>query len=580
MHSPFKNGTAVSKQQRVIQVAGTCKKTVIEPQFHQIVFSEIYFSTLDIHVLTRTTQTVIKSKPAKTPVKETSLRDYFRPAKVEQSRNSSKDVSDETQDDILDVKLINVVLKYVQSIIFNYIYLSRFYNTQSEPPCSSFCLASDFLSCFPQMSGALSSDTTMSELIKNQESGLDLMANIKGIIESKEITTDAARDVFTRCDSIAQSSTEDVFELLSSQTFQKKNESRKMFAIEKMQKMVQFTKDENEEAIITRPTSLPPSSTNEQYISPWPKRLDDITLIKINTDSVAEHLIQDAGESANSEGVELIVFVHGILGHANDLRFYRNEMLQHLYNMQEIYSLPICLFSKCNQENTFDHLVTMGNNLAKEIVDFINDEQLVVKSVSFVCHSMGGIIARIAIRSDLLQPYREIFNSFTTLATPHLSLLLNNHQLMSSALSLYQSIYSSECIDQLFLRDHTDKRQCLLYHLAKDTTISYFKQIHLFASPQDQYVHFEGALVVPLASSKDYTLFEATDRTIYREMYRYWQSNVKRVSRYQVYFHDIEKAKLAWGVAYDPLGRQAHISIVSDPKALYLCLLQSDQLSV
>ena len=137
----------------------------------------------------------------------------------------------------------------------------------------------------------------------------------------------------------------------------------------------------------------------------------------------------------------------------------------------------------------------MGSNLAKEIVDFIQTEKLKLDKLSFVCHSMGGLIARVAIMNDLLLPYRHTFHKFTTLATPHLSLLVHNNQIISSAISLYQSITTSACLDQLYLRDHLDKRQCLLYKLSLDPTLSFFNHVFLFASKEDRYVHFEGALV-------------------------------------------------------------------------------------
>lgn len=298
-------------------------------------------------------------------------------------------------------------------------------------------------------------------------------------------------------------------------------------------------------------------------------------LIKIKS-PLNKHKLLTA-DSCNYDGLpglHLIVFVHGLLGHANDLRQIRANIAQYLYNDKSCAADYIYLFSKSNQSNTFDHLITMGNNLAKEVVVYmaqVGYEK--IAHISFVSHSLGGLITRVAIRHDLLQPFKSLFHTLVTLGTPHTSQALNKHVVMSSALSLYQTIYNADCIKQLYLLDHTDKRECLLYRLSQDPNLKAFKRVHVVGSAQDLYVHFEGAMLSPLCRYKDYSSDLDTQlQPIYREMQQNIVSNCRDLSRYQVHFEEIDQAKQEWGLAADPLGRTAHIALVTNENAIHLVL--------
>jgi triacylglycerol esterase/lipase EstA (alpha/beta hydrolase family) len=133
-----------------------------------------------------------------------------------------------------------------------------------------------------------------------------------------------------------------------------------------------------------------------------------------------------------SKGVHLFVFVHGFLGNAYDLRRYRNQLLHYLnelglHDVQHSY-----LISTFNERDTMSHMSTLGNNLANEIWQHIFEYNLegTVEKISFICHSMGGLIARMAMRNEILNPYKILFHSYTSFASPHCSLLLHSHSVL------------------------------------------------------------------------------------------------------------------------------------------------------
>lgn len=131
----------------------------------------------------------------------------------------------------------------------------------------------------------------------------------------------------------------------------------------------------------------------------------------------------------NEEGVHLYIYVHGFMGSPNDFRVYRNQMKyfhsllfdEHGYlNNPSLSDQPQSaplktdhLLSESNHEKTDKiDIVEMGGNLALEISSFISDNQLKIAKLSFICHSLGGLIARSALAHDIIQRYPlELFVS-------------------------------------------------------------------------------------------------------------------------------------------------------------------------
>ena len=85
---------------------------------------------------------------------------------------------------------------------------------------------------------------------------------------------------------------------------------------------------------------------------------------------------------------------------------------------------PKCLVhcSKANENNTLCSIKEMGENLAEEVIEYI--EQWCYGSLdrlSFIGHSLGGIIIRAAL--PYLKDYKDKMYSYMSLSAPHLGFL-------------------------------------------------------------------------------------------------------------------------------------------------------------
>ncbi|KAJ3313126.1 hypothetical protein HDV04_002443 [Boothiomyces sp. JEL0838] len=128
--------------------------------------------------------------------------------------------------------------------------------------------------------------------------------------------------------------------------------------------------------------------------------------------------------------VHVIVFVHGFLGCSEDFRQFRNQYLHLLINNGMLDHRIIFYFSKANEKRSYLNLPTMGRRLAEEVDDYLQTSCQAVTKLSFYCHSLGGLIARFALRNKRLCPYQQLFHQFVTYATPHCSLNLHEHFLL------------------------------------------------------------------------------------------------------------------------------------------------------
>lgn len=131
--------------------------------------------------------------------------------------------------------------------------------------------------------------------------------------------------------------------------------------------------------------------------------------------------------SADSESSadHLVVMVHGILGSTSDWQYGANQFVK---------ALPEKVIVHCSERNmhglTLDGIDVMGERLAEEVVEVIS-RRPGLKKISFIAHSLGGLVARYAI-GRLYKPRDgdgassagtisdlEPMN-FITVATPHL----------------------------------------------------------------------------------------------------------------------------------------------------------------
>eukprot|EP00268_Persea_americana_P064650 TRINITY_DN8538_c0_g1_i4.p1 TRINITY_DN8538_c0_g1~~TRINITY_DN8538_c0_g1_i4.p1 ORF type:complete len:418 (+),score=81.11 TRINITY_DN8538_c0_g1_i4:301-1554(+) len=96
-----------------------------------------------------------------------------------------------------------------------------------------------------------------------------------------------------------------------------------------------------------------------------------------------------AGERRNP--THLVVFIHGIIGSPSDWRFAAKQFVKRFPEDVLVHC------SKCNSSTlTFDGVDVMGERLAQEVISVIKHRPELQK-ISFVGHSLGGLIARYTI---------------------------------------------------------------------------------------------------------------------------------------------------------------------------------------
>ena len=127
----------------------------------------------------------------------------------------------------------------------------------------------------------------------------------------------------------------------------------------------------------------------------------------------------------NTLGLHLIVLVHGFQGNSNDMRLIKNEIA--LIN-------PSCVFlsSVANQDDTEIDFVEMGKKLADEVKAYIKEwtEGLIFKKLSFIGHSIGGVIIRSALPH--LEEFKNKFWMFISLSSPHLGYAFSESKIINA----------------------------------------------------------------------------------------------------------------------------------------------------
>ncbi|KAL3834680.1 hypothetical protein ACJIZ3_009416 [Penstemon smallii] len=201
-------------------------------------------------------------------------------------------------------------------------------------------------------------------------------------------------------------------------------------------------------------------------------------------------------ESEFSSADHLVVMVHGILGSSSDWKFGAEQFVKRL---------PDKVFVHCSERNmatlTLDGVDVMGERLAEEVLEVIKRKPG-LRKISFVAHSLGGLVARYAIGKLYIPSKRESGEevstntcdqeskgtiaglepvNFITVATPHLGsrgnkqvpLLFGVPALERVAGRLAHWIFRKTG-RHLFLTDDDEGKLPLLKRMVKDDGECYF----------------------------------------------------------------------------------------------------------
>lgn len=184
----------------------------------------------------------------------------------------------------------------------------------------------------------------------------------------------------------------------------------------------------------------------------------------------------------------VIVLVHGYQGGPSDMRLIRNTL-------GLVHPEALFLCSAANEANTEGDILKMGEKLAMEVKEFVENwcPGGKLEKLSFVAHSLGGLIVRAALPH--LQDLFPCLYSFLSLSCPHLGYMYTASRLLTAGLWLLRAWNKALCLKQLSMTDHSDPFQTALFRLSGFPGLSCFKHIVLVASHQDHYAPFESARV-------------------------------------------------------------------------------------
>uniref|UniRef100_A0A803P713 DUF676 domain-containing protein n=1 Tax=Cannabis sativa TaxID=3483 RepID=A0A803P713_CANSA len=212
--------------------------------------------------------------------------------------------------------------------------------------------------------------------------------------------------------------------------------------------------------------------------------------IKSESDGKGNFEMEVEDEFRRRNPTHLVIMVNGLIGSAQDWKFAATQLLK---------KYPDDIVVHCSESNssrlTFDGVDVMGERLAEEVKSMVKCHPSAQK-ISFIAHSLGGLVARYAIaelyEQDItIEPSRvngdcreakfkgkiaglEPIN-FITSATPHLGTW--GHKQVPVFCGLYTmekvaartSWFLGKSGKHLFLTDGDNEKPPLLLQMASDT---------------------------------------------------------------------------------------------------------------
>lgn len=274
-------------------------------------------------------------------------------------------------------------------------------------------------------------------------------------------------------------------------------------------------------------------------------------------------------EAHVSDPVHLVVCVHGLEGSSSDLRLFRSWVERTTLN----HKMRICwLMASSNTDDTFADINIQGERLADEICEHINILKIQRRNpgrLSFIGHSMGTLVAKVAAASDKLKQFRDIFYTYLSLNGPHLGLKYNTSKTHSVGLWLLQKFKKSQSLQQLQLNDAAKSSPNLpfIYKLLRQPAFMFFKNAVFVSCAGDKYVPFHSARI---ELSKDASEDKSAMGKIHRESIQLVKKRIKESDKktrlYRFHVNHVPNGTPGNGIIESTLinltGRAPHILTV------------------
>ena len=200
-----------------------------------------------------------------------------------------------------------------------------------------------------------------------------------------------------------------------------------------------------------------------------------------NTNNINTSRIIEPKHDTNL-GLYLIVLVHVFEGNSNDMRILINPSI-------------IFLPSSANKEDIEADLISMGKRLASEVKSYIKEwnNSLIFKKISFIQHSIGGVIIKAALPN--LEEFKDKFWFYLSLSSPHLGYVFSDSTLIKTGIWVLKRWKGSKSLEQFMQNDNKDLNETCLYKLSEYNGLNWFKYVYLLSSHQDNYSPYESSRI-------------------------------------------------------------------------------------
>ena len=136
-----------------------------------------------------------------------------------------------------------------------------------------------------------------------------------------------------------------------------------------------------------------------------------------------------------------MVLVHGLGGTSQSLICMESTM-------KYLYPDILILSSKANEMED-SNPSEMGHKLAFEVIKFIETAQYEDFELSFIGHSLGGLLIRTALPH--LERYKHFMKHCITMGCPHLGYDYHNSKLTKIGMWAIHKMYNSEVMKHLLM---------------------------------------------------------------------------------------------------------------------------------
>ena len=240
-----------------------------------------------------------------------------------------------------------------------------------------------------------------------------------------------------------------------------------------------------------------------------------------------------------------------------------------------LFPAAVVFSPKANEGDSGRSLALMGARLAEGVRDFLAakcPELLAAKPsvadvgdrLSFVAHSAGALVVRVALTSPLLAPALPRLHAFLTLSSPHLGTAFLDSTVVAGGLWALRRLGASPLIDELALADPARAVEAL----AAAPAFALFRYVVLVAAVQDAYVPAHTALAAVPSSAEGASAaadaYRAMSAALWRPVLAGTRTSVRRLTL------DLRFGATSMNTA---IGRAAHVSYLDNEAVIDLLLL-------